>query len=192
MTIPSNKLLAPVEVLASTTVVLADGASITLRVRAVFNTTAPSESIIQDTISNWFQSDGLGKTTTLYTFKNDTKYLISLLNSLKGITNFQHAQLISLLLHSPPLQWFEEQAKDVFAILKSGESIRIRIASPSNSARPPNSLELGRLFSLLSRLTLTELSNPAEALKEVLRENNDRVWPLSIIGMEILNCGCQH
>lgn len=83
----SDATLPSVEVLTSTGVVLADGASVTIRVRVLFNQTAEPESVIQDTVLSYFLSNGAGMPLTLSNLKNDLNYFQGLTGALKGLAD---------------------------------------------------------------------------------------------------------
>ncbi len=187
----SNTGLASVEVVTSASVVLADAACVSIRVRVLFSSDPQRESVIQSTIVAFFMSNGRGVGTTLATLKsNYLNGVDHLRDVLKGLRNAQLAEIIDITVTSPPIPLFEEQAKDVYAILKSGESVRVTVASGEGAPRPLNTSELKKIFDLLSRSTFADLGQLTELIEKELQDP-DRGWSFKVIGLEVVNCGCK-
>lgn len=181
---------AYVQSIVTTSVVLADGAAVTLRIRVTYSTTAQPEALVQGRIQSWFMDDGLGKTTTLSILKFDSSQLAQLFTNLKAMPDAKSAELVDLLVTSPPIEWFEQQARTTFARLKSGESVRVVVAPPAGYTRPLNASEMGQVYNLLSGLSMSEIWQLQDKLKGLLR-NTGRSYDFLVIGLEVINCGCK-
>lgn len=187
----SDATLPSVEVLTSTGVVLADGASVTIRVRVLFNQTAQPESVIQDTVLSYFLSNGAGMPLTLSNLKNDLNYFQGLTGALKGLADAKNASVIGMAVTSPPVESFEEKSKVVTAILATGETVRLKFGSPSGMPPPPSVFEMKKVYELLSSLKFSDLSSISKLLNQKLHDPN-RGWDFLILGLEQLSCPCGH
>lgn len=180
-----------VEVLTSTGVILADGASVIIKVRVLFNATPQPESVIQDTISSYFSLDGQGILVTLSKLKNDPNYSMALCEKIKGLLNVKSVAITGMSLTSPPIESFEEKSKEVTAILNTGETIRLKFSAPPGLPPPPSVSEVKKAYELLSRLKFTQLKSISELLNKELSDPN-RGWDYIVLGLEQVSCPCGH
>ncbi len=134
--------------------------------------------------------DGLGKMTTLSILKFDSSRLAQLFTNLKTMPDAKTAELVDLLVTSPPIEWFEQQARTIFARLKSGESVRVVIAPPTGYTRPLNTSEMAQVYNLLSGLSMSEIWQLQDKLRDLLH-NTGRSYDFLVIGVEVVNCGCK-
>lgn len=182
-------MAAPIEVLASAGVILSDGASVTISVRVLFDTTPGSVSSIQDQILAFFNLDGMGVRATLSNLKNDPNYTMALCEKIKGIKNAKFAAVTGYVVTSPPIESFLDKSKEVTAILASGETIKLKFASPVGMPPPPSTSDVQKVFELLSSLQRSQLGQIQQLINDKLLPPNNG-WSFMVLGLEQISCPC--
>jgi hypothetical protein len=173
----------------ATDVVLSDGSSVNIKVRVVFKTAAQAESTVRATVVGWFES-ALFSGLTLSQYVHDNQHATSLTKALTGLSDANSASVVGLTLLKPPVSAFEEKSKQVTAILKSGETVRLTFAPPVGPMNAPNSSAMNGAYLLLSTLSFSDLSNIETLLNKKLRPPKE--WQYLVLGLEQINCPCPH
>ena len=176
---------------ASTDVVLTDGATINIKVRVSFKTTPQPESTIRIAVADWFYGDGSTTSLTLLKLRSNLNFTELLRDKLKGLLDATNASIMGYSVLTPPIPWFEEKSKKVTAILASGETIKLRVASPPGANEPPSVFDISKMYELLSSLKFSQLNSIQKLLNEKLR-NPDRGWDYLVLGLEQASCPCTH
>jgi len=167
-------------------VVLSDGTGVTITVRVTWTKTPTITVNIPAGIFSFFHTDGYGIQTTLLSLASDLDVKISLSNSLKKAYDANTAEIISLVVTSPPLKL---RSKKVTAILASGETVRITFATPSAIPRGPTTSEIQKVFELMSKLKFSELGSLKSLINSALA-SPDRSWDFAILSVEQVSCAC--
>jgi hypothetical protein len=176
---------------ANTDVVLFDGATLNVAVRVFFKTTAQPEAIVRIAVSDWFHGDGYSQQLTVSKFVNDSNYSSNLIEKLKRLNDASNASLVSYSLKSAPIAGFEEKSKQLTAVLKSGETVRLIFGAPPGMPAAPSSFEINKAYELLTKLNLSELGvGFQKKLNDNLLPANNG-WGYLILSLEVVNCPCK-
>ncbi len=173
-------------------VVLSDGSSISIKVRVTFNATTQPESVVKTAVTDWVIENNSAHALTLSKLVNDLNYSASLIQKLKGLRDSSSASVVGITVSTPPIEAFAEKSKQVTAILKSGETVRLTFgAPPGPGPAAPGGFEVSKAYELLASLQFSQLSTMAKLLNDKLLPPNNG-WQYLVLGLEQLSCPCPH
>ena len=175
----------------STDVVLCDGATVNVAVRVFFRTTAQSEAVVRTAVSDWFHGNGDSQLLTVSKFVNDINYSSKLIDVLRLLHDATNASLVGFAVKSAPIAGFEEKSKQVTAVLKSGETVRLTFGAPPGMPAAPSGFEMNKAYDLLTGLNFNELGvGFQKKLNDKLLPANNG-WGYLVLSFEVVNCPCK-
>ncbi|MHC8292485.1 hypothetical protein [Pseudomonas sp. LB3P58] len=175
-----------IEKIDSTGVVLSDGTGVTITVRVTWLNTPTITVNIPGSILAFFHSDKYGIQTTLLALTSDVNVQFAFCSMLKSNFGAKNAEIISIVVTSPPV---ELRAKEVTAILVSGETVRVTFGTPSGIPRGPDTSEIQKVFELMSTIKFSQLGNLKSLINNTLA-SPDRKWEFTILSVEQISCAC--
>ncbi|MEX5582468.1 hypothetical protein [Pseudomonas lurida] len=174
------------ELIDKTGVVLSDGTGVTITVRITWTKTPTITINIPAAIFSFFHTDGYGLQTTLLSLVSDLNVKKALSDTLKLNFSANTAEIISIVVTSPPI---ELRAKQVIAILASGETVRVTFTTPSGIPRAPTTSEIKKVFELMSTINYSQIGSIKSLINAALATPN-RGWDFDILGLEQISCAC--
>ena len=175
---------------ANTDVVLSDGATVNVNVRVIFKTTAQPEIVVRMAITSWFRGSGEAQQLTVSKFVNDINHTSKLVSSLKQLNDATNAILVGFTLKSPPIPGFEDKSKQVTAILKSGETVRLTFAAPPGAPAAPDGFAIDKAYNFLIGLSLSDLGTGFQKSLNAKLLPPNHGWGYLIHALEVVNCPC--
>ncbi|MCF7558929.1 hypothetical protein [Pseudomonas petrae] len=168
----------------SASVILSDGANITLAVKVSWKTTPTERFDISDAIVSFFHGNAAGLQATLLSISRDQDQILAFANTIKTNFSASAASIISLEVKSYPRNL---HSSTVTGVLATGETVRVTFATPDAIPRPPTAGEAQKVLDVLLSTKIDQIPLIRSLIIKALETPNSG-WEFIVTSVELVVC----